>query len=184
VNEPSEREWVRQAQAGNRSAFAVLVDLYWERIRRWIYSLTRQAHLAEDLTQEVFLRAWTGLPNLEADQHFRGWLFSIARNLALDSRKGPRGVPSCPLPDNLPARETGPLTALIEDEGQRLLQAALGRLPLISRAVYLLWTQEDLPYRDIAQAMNSTEEVARWRVCKARQFLLQELAPYLDTPKP
>lgn len=182
--QPSEHEWVRQAQAGDRAAFAALVELYWERIRRWLFSLTRQAHLAEDLTQEVFVRAWTGLPALEADQHFRGWLFRIAKNLALDSRKGPRGTPTHPLPDSLCAREAGPLDVLIEDEGQRLLQAALDRLAFAYRTAYLLWTQEDLPYAEIARILNITAETARWRVCKAREFLCQELAPYLDTRKP
>jgi RNA polymerase sigma-70 factor (ECF subfamily) len=53
----AEAEWIRDAQGGDRSAFARLVDAYWDRLYRWLYHLTRDRHAAEDLTQETFLRA-------------------------------------------------------------------------------------------------------------------------------
>ena len=52
-----EAEWIRAAQAGDKSAFARLIERYWERLYRWLYRMTRDRHAAEDLTQETFLKA-------------------------------------------------------------------------------------------------------------------------------
>ena len=163
--QPEEDEWVRLARAGDRAAFANLVDLYWDRLRRWLYALTGRHETAEDLTQEAFFRAWLGLPKLQADNRFRVWLFRIARNCFLDGRKGPRGVEETTITHEVAGRQDEPIHEALVREGEELLRAAVARLSETYRGVYLLWTQED---------------TARWRVCKSRQFLLKELAAYLD----
>ncbi len=184
VHHPGEDDWVHKAKAGDQTAFAALVDRYWEGVRRWLFGLTGKEHLAEDLTQETFLRAWSALARLQTDVTFRVWLFRIARNCYLDNRRGPRGQDTKPLPTDLRGRPAEPLGELLDREAHRLLQAALSRLPTHYRAAYLLWTQEDLPYCQIAQVLTITEETARWRVCKARQCLLKEMQAYLDVEKP
>jgi RNA polymerase sigma-70 factor (ECF subfamily) len=181
---PEELGWVRRAQAGDRTAFAALVDLYWERLRRWLYGLTGKEHFAEDLTQEAFTRAWAALPRLTAELRFQPWLFRIARNCLLDNRRGQRGIDPQPLPEQLPEKGEGPLGELLEREAHQAVQTALARLPEQYRTAYLLWTQADLPYSEIAQVLGTTEETARWRVYKARQYLLNELRPYLAVPEP
>jgi RNA polymerase sigma-70 factor (ECF subfamily) len=183
VIEPDDSEWVRKARAGDRAAFAALVDRYWDRLRRWLLSLTEREHLAEDLTQEAFFRAWTALPRLQAEITFRVWLFRIAKNLFLDQRRGPRGVEPEALPREVGGKDAGPLSELLDREGQEKLQGALAQLPAHYRAAYLLWTGEELPYFQIAQILEISEETARWRVCKARQFLLRRLRSYLDVQK-
>lgn len=184
VQHPEEQLWVRQAQAGDRQAFAALVDRYWVRIHHWLYGLTRNPHLAEDLTQEVFLKAWSGLPGLQEVATFRPWLFCIARNCLTNTRRGPRGSPVHQLPETMSSGNPGPAEEAMVREGQALLAAACERLPVLFRAAFLLWTQEDMGYPEIAQSLGLTEETARWRVCKARQFLLKELESYLDQTKP
>ena len=181
---PEELGWVRRAQAGDRTAFASLVDRYWERLRRWLFALSGNEHVAEDMTQEAFTRAWAALPRLQAEVRFQPWLFRIARNCLLDSRRGQRGIPPRPLPEQLEQPGEGPLGKLLEQEAHQAVQAALERLPETYRSAYLLWTQADLPYSEIAQVLSITEETARWRVFKARQYLLNELRPYLAVPEP
>jgi len=179
-----EQHWVRLAQAGDRQAFAALVDAYWTRVYRWLYGLTHNRHTAEELTQEAFLKAWTGLPELKEVSTFRPWLFCIARNYLISARRGPRGIPVQMLTEETLSREPWPVEAVLATEGQEALEAALGRMPALLRGAFLLWTQEDMPYPDIARALAVTEETARWRVCKARQFLVKELETYLDQTKP
>ena len=60
--EPEEAEWIRAAQGGDQSAFAHLVERYWDRLYRWLYRLTRDRHAAEDLTQETFLKTLAAGP--------------------------------------------------------------------------------------------------------------------------
>ena len=179
-----EQLWVQRAQAGDRQAFAVLVEYYWARVYRWLYGLTHNGHTAEELTQEAFLKAWTALPELQEVATFRPWLFCIARNSLISARRGPRGAPVHQLPEGARAHDPGPMEAVLAVEGKGLLEAALARMPVLFRGAFLLWTQEDLPYPDIARALAVTEETARWRVCKARQFLLKELESYLDQTRP
>jgi RNA polymerase sigma-70 factor (ECF subfamily) len=175
---------VRRAREGDREAFAALVDLYWDRVHRFLYGLTRHGPLAEDLTQDAFFKAWTSLPNLEGDLHFRAWIYRIARNCLIDGRRGRRGEPLLPLPGGLQGREPDPAAAALEREAEQVYRAACERLPLSYREAYLLWTQEELPYEEIASVLGASEVAVRWRVFKARQFLRQLLKPFLDAPKP
>jgi RNA polymerase sigma-70 factor (ECF subfamily) len=181
AQQAKEDEWVRKAQTGDRTAFAALVERYWNPLRRWLFGLTGREHLAEDFTQEAFFRAWSALPQLHTADAFRAWIFRVARNCLISSKRGPRGAATAALPEDLADRDAGPLEKVVEDEGQQQLRAALARLPETYRAVYLLMTEEDWSYSQIAAVLEITEETARWRVCKARQFLLKELRAYLDS---
>jgi len=179
VDPAADQELIAQAQAGDRQAFAALIDRYWPRIHRWLLGLTGRRHVAEDLTQEVFLKAWAALPTFQGDG-FRAWLFRIAHNRLIDSRRGPRGVAPQPLPPTALTREPGPVAAVLSAEGLTLVQDACARLPDRLRTAFLLRTQEELSFEEIATALGVTAETVRWRVFKARHLLMNELKSYLD----
>jgi RNA polymerase sigma-70 factor (ECF subfamily) len=179
-----EQEWLRRAREGDAEAFAALAEWYWPRVYRWLYGLTRRCHIAEDLTQDVFLKAWAALPALRDERTFRPWLFRIARNCFLDSRRGPRSGPVQELPTGITTREPSPVEAALFREGENLLQRAYKRLPMKYLAALTLWTEEEFSYPEIAQALAVTEETARWRVCKARSLLVKQLGTYLDRKDP
>jgi RNA polymerase sigma-70 factor, ECF subfamily len=179
VQSPQETTWVCEAARGDAKAFARLVDCYWDRVRRWLYGMTGKMHLAEDVAQETFLKAWTSLPLLRDVGTFRVWLFQIARRCWADARRRSKAARKSSLPEDLPGRQQGPLHELIDMETREKLELALEMLPSKFRAAYLLWTQEELAYVEIAQILGTTEETARWRVCKARQTLLKLMSGYL-----
>ena len=180
MDHDEEVEWVRRARQGDRDAFTRLIDLYWDRIHRWLVGLTGRRHTAEDLTQEAFLKAWIALPGLRGDRTFRVWLFRVARNCLLDTERGRRGQLPEPLSTEVETAEPGPLAQVIQEEAQQNLQAALARLPVPQRAAYLLKMQEELSYAQVARILGVSQETARWHVCKARQKLLKEMQAYLD----
>jgi RNA polymerase sigma-70 factor, ECF subfamily len=180
VRSQDEHDWVRQAAQGDREAFARLVDRYWEPVCRWLFGLTGKRQLAEDVAQEAFLKAWTNLPTLKQVETFRVWLFRIARHSWLDARRRSHSDLKVPMPIDLRAHQSGPLGNVIADETFEQLQLALARLPSKYRAAYLLWTHEELPYSEIAEILGVNEETARWRVCKARQGLVETMTPYLS----
>jgi RNA polymerase sigma-70 factor (ECF subfamily) len=177
VRSPDEINWVRAASRGDREAFARLVDVYWEKVRRWLYGLTGKQHLAEDVAQETFLKAWTNLPTLREMETFRVWLFRIARHCWVDVRRKSKAQRKVALPAEV-TEPSGPLSEILARETREKLQIALDLLPSKYRAAYLLWTQEELPYSEIAAILGVSEETARWRVCKARQSLLQTMTSY------
>jgi len=188
-NEPShglvvdENDLIARAQAGDRPAFADLVERYWERLYRWLYHLTHDPHTAEDLAQETFLKAFRGLGGFRPGSHFRAWLFRIAHNSFLNQRRH-HARQGQPVPELQTAPEHGPAEEAANRETLQLVARAVGRLPSEYRAAFLLRVEEGLSFREIARVLNLTEETARWRVYKARQKLLNVLAPQLDRSTP
>jgi RNA polymerase sigma-70 factor (ECF subfamily) len=146
-------------------------------VRAWLAGLTGHVHLAEDLTQEAFLKAWIALPKLTAVESFRVWLFRIARNEYLAAMRKPQPTDEPPRD----ATDSGPSPAslAIEREEEAALRAAIGKLPTTYREAYLLWTHEQLTYPEIARILEITEETARWRVCEARRRLTRILEKFL-----
>lgn len=170
---------VRQAQKGDRNAFATLVDRYWDPLHRWLYRMSRDAHAAEDLTQETFLRAFAALPRYQETGSFQAWLYRIAHNLWANQRRTAGRLQQF-LTLDLPTRGEGPESEAVDREALALLQRAVGRLPADFRAAFLLRAEEGLSFREIGDALDITEETARWRVFKARHQLMESLAPLLD----
>src|SRR5438477_2236623 len=69
-----ESDLIRRARAGDRDAFGGLVRHYWQLVYRWLYHRTHRHHTAEDLTQEAFLKAFTGLASFRTGSTWRPWL--------------------------------------------------------------------------------------------------------------
>ena len=174
---------IHAAQMGDRDAFAVLVERYWDRLYRWLYHMAHDRHAAEDVVQETFLKAFAGLRLFRAGSNFRAWLFRIAHNCFVNQRRGGTRK-NQPYPDNLADEEEGPVERALSREALQLLARAVGRLPSEFRAAFLLRAEEGMSFRQIADVLDLTEETARWRVFKARQKLLTVLAPQLDREKP
>jgi RNA polymerase sigma-70 factor, ECF subfamily len=178
-----EHRLVRAAQKGDRSAYARLVDAYYDRLYRWLYHLTHDRHAAEDLTQETFLKAFAGLARFRAGSNFRAWLFRIAHNNFVNQRRAAARRRE-PLPEGVADDAEGPLERLAGHETQERLAEAVRRLPEEFRAALLLRAEGELSFRQIAEVLGLTEETARWRVFKARQKLLRAVTPPLEQEKP
>jgi RNA polymerase sigma-70 factor (ECF subfamily) len=180
---PSEEaEWIRAAQAGDRSAFAQLVERYWDRLYRWLYHLTRDRHAAEDLTQETFLRALGAVKSFRPGSNFRAWVFRIGHNNFVNQKRSERRTKH-QLPEDVAAPELNAVEIGAENrETLEVVTRAVDDLPADFRAALLLRVQEGLSFREVAKVLNTTEETARWRVFKARQKLMKVLSPELLPP--
>jgi RNA polymerase sigma-70 factor (ECF subfamily) len=173
-----EPQLVDRAQRGDRKAFAVLIERYWDRLFRWLYHLSRDNHAAEDLTQDAFLKAFANLGLFRAGTNFRAWLFRIGYNALLNQQRTTGRVRPLST-DQLPAHRPCPEQQLAQQETLALVTRALKRLPREFRAALLLRAEEGLSFRQIAGVLRTTEVTARWRVFKARQKLLEVIGPEL-----
>jgi RNA polymerase sigma-70 factor (ECF subfamily) len=177
-----EADWIRDAQAGDRSAFARLVERYWDRLYRWLYHLTRDRHSAEDLTQETFLRALAAVKSFRPGSNFRAWVFRIGHNNFVNQKRADRRTKQ-PLPEDAPATEVTTVEGAAESrEALEVVERAVSELPTPFRAALMLAVHEGLSYREVAKVLGTTEETARWRVFKARQKLMKVLSPELLPP--
>ena len=180
--EPVEAEWIRAAQGGDRSAFAPLVESYWDRVYRWLYRLTRDRHTAEDLTQETFLKALAAIQSFRAGSNFRAWIFKIGHNNFVNQKRSERRTRHS-LPEDLAGPDVNEAESAVENrETLEVVAKAVSELPPDFRAALMLRVEEGLSFREVAKVLNTTEETARWRVFKARQKLMKVLSPELLPP--
>jgi RNA polymerase sigma-70 factor (ECF subfamily) len=170
---------IHSAQQGDRQAFAVLVERYWDRLYRWLYHLTHHRQAAEDLAQEAMLKAFAGLDKFRVGSNFQAWLYRIAYNGFVNQWRAQDRARQA-FPRHLPAPVKGPVEQILSREALQLLARAVGRLPADYRAAFLLRVEEELSFQEIGQVLGIKEETARWRVFKARQKLMATLAPQLD----
>jgi RNA polymerase sigma factor (sigma-70 family) len=137
--------------------FQVLLDEHRDDVYRFLRASVG-AHDADDCFQETFIAALRAYPRLRADSNLRGWLFTIAHRKALDSHRarGRRALPMAELPETVGE----PLL----NGGEPELWRAVADLPAKQRAAVLLRFAGDLAYREIGEAMASSEEAARRNV--------------------
>jgi len=172
---------VVDAQAGDRDAFARLVERYWDRIYRWLCHMTRDGHAAEDLAQETFLKAFAALDSFRAGSNFSAWLFRIAHNNFVNQRRAMRHNRQA-LSNDWPETAAGPEDEALSKEALQQLADAVAKLPGDFRSALMLRAEADLSFKEIADIMGITEQTARWRVFKARQKLMTVLEPELLPP--
>lgn len=154
----TELELIEQAKNGNRQAFDKLALKYRKNVFGLAYRMTGQPEEAEDLTQDVFLRAYLSLhrftPN--RDGAFKAWLLTITSRLCIDHARHLRNHPGESLEDHeqeLPAVEKTILETVTDEETREQVRNALNILPENYRMAIILKYQEDLDYQTIARVM-------------------------------
>jgi len=171
----SDAELVELVLAGEQDAFAVLVERYKDAVQNLAYRMLSNATEAEDVTQEVFVRAYTQLATYKSAHKFSTWLLSIASHLAIDQLRRRRFL-ALPLED-VPFLEwiadlgVGPEQSALEGEQQDEIQSYLQRLPGKYRAVIVLRYWYDLSYEEIGMALNLTPALVKARLHRARELL-------------
>jgi RNA polymerase sigma factor (sigma-70 family) len=173
---PTDTELIQQCLEGDTSAFRQLYRRYQRQVRATLHQLCG-GDVLDDLTQEVFLRAWKGLPRFRQSSQFSTWLYRITWNVATDCRreKGQRRSQLSSLAWGEPLSDRADLHHLhYEDLVQRGLQA----LSLDHRAVLVLHDLEDLPQQEVASILNIPMGTVKSRLHYARSamrtFLQQE----------
>ena len=171
----SDAELVQHTLAGDQDAFATLVERYKDAVQNLAYRMLSNVTEAEDVTQEVFVRAYTQLATYKPAHKFSTWLLSIASHLAIDQLRRRRFL-ALPLED-VPFLEwvadlgAGPEQSALEVEQQDEIQVYLRRLPSKYRAVIVLRYWYDLSYDEISAALNLTPALVKARLHRARELL-------------
>jgi len=141
---------------------------------------------AEDVSQEVFLKAWSHFPSISGSPSAGGWLKTVTRNLCLNHLQRHRarwtafsdlpGPEGDPLPVEIPTAETQILTMLSEEQ-RRILETALERLPDHQRVPLVLYHFEDLDYADIAGELGVSVAKVKTDIFRGREALRKKLQP-------
>jgi len=179
----ADRELVRRAQAGDKSAYDDLVRRYQERVYATIYHMTSNHEDASDLAQDAFVRAWGALRSFKGDSSFYTWVYRIAVNRTINFLKQRRNrTPHLSLNDLDAGAENDPdLVELVShrtprrdaalSELQQRLNAALQKLSDEHRTVVTLHDIQGLPHDEIAKILKCNPGTVRSRLFYARQQL-------------
>ena len=163
---------VRRAQRGDRAAFSEVYLRNFDRIYAYLRVTLRDPDHAEDLTQQVFLKAYQALPRYEhRGQPFRAWLFTIARNLAVSAlRRAGRCEPVEPAVIEARA-DRGIATTGGDWLSDHDLMMFVDRLPLAQRQVLVLRYVADMPLNEIAGVLGRSDVDVRALHSRALRFL-------------
>lgn len=169
-----DRKLVMQCQQGSRTAFQQLYQRYQKQVRSTLYQLCGAA-LLDDLTQDVFFKAWKGLPKLRNPDYFGTWLYRICWNVAQDWRRSlaqNRDSEEVQLASTATASETD----LMQLHYQDLVQRGLQSLSLEQRVVLVLHDLEDVPQKEIAKILDIRLGTVKSRLFYARTAMRQAIA--------
>ena len=176
VSELKEREALRALQNGDTEKFVILYDLYMEKIYRYLFFRLHHKELAEDLTSQTFLQAYSKIHQYYSTKGaFGAWLYRVARNLMIDEirRKKPT--------DNIDQHFDLKDDTNIETETDRTLnseavQKLMETLPLDARELLTLRLWDELSYAEIAAVTGKNEGALKMQFSRLVKKL-QETAP-------
>jgi RNA polymerase sigma-70 factor (ECF subfamily) len=169
-----EKGLVGRAQAGDVQAFEQLYRDNLGRVYGLCFRLAGNPALAEELTQDVFVRAWQKLSSFRGESAFFSWLYPLAVNVALSERRTRRRRTSRVFttddltPFDRPGRPPGP-------EGGFDLERALGTLPPGARAVFVLHDVEGYKHEEIAELTGVATGTSKAQLHRARKLLKERL---------
>jgi len=174
--EQPDPEILRRAQRGDERAFALILRAYETPIFNYVYRIVGDRALAEDLTQEVFVRVFQALPRFSLRCKFTTWLFQVTKNRVLDELRARERRPQAVV-----AIEDVPRLELVDPpvERQETIDAvwrAVRDLNPDLKMALLLRDIAGLPYNEIADSLEITLATVKWRIFKAREEVQQALA--------
>ena len=160
---------LRRAQGGDERAFSIIVRAYERPVFNYVLRLVGDRALAEDLTQEVFLRVYQGLPGFSLRSRFTTWMFQVTKNRVLDELRALERRPRCVVNiDDVP-----PLVSLDAPferaETIDALWRAVEGLNVDLKMALLLRDIVGLSYSEIADSLEITLATVKWRIYKARE---------------
>ena len=163
----------RQDAAELETLYVGLVRDYHRRIYNYVFRIVGDSALAEDLTQEAYLRAYRGLPKLDGGANHRAWLFRIATNVATDELRKRKRRPR--LAFGLVKHLRAPSRTEDDRLGSICVDEAMMRIPSHHRAVLMLFEFSEFTAPQVAEVLGITPEAARKRRQRAREALARVL---------
>lgn len=160
---------LRKAQKGDERAFQTILETYEGPVFNYVLRMVGDRALAEDLTQEIFLRIYQGLAGFSLRCRFTTWLFQVAKNRVLDELRARERKPQSVLTlEDLPPLE------VVDAPPERVetIDAVWRAVALLNpdlKMALLLRDVVGLSYSEIADALEITLATVKWRIFKARE---------------
>ncbi len=183
---PSDNELISSYLKGDKQALEILIQKNIKSVYSFIYHYLNGATEAEDITQEVFIKAWCNIKKFKKDKNFKIWLFSIAKNTCLDFFRKKKTAPFSDfdtedggniLTDTLADPSPLPQYFLERADISQALQTALNQLAPKHRSIMIFHYNDHLTFAEIAKSLNESLNTIKSRhlraVIKLQKLLLE-----------
>ena len=174
----NERQLLLQVSQGDQIAFTTLFTIHQHKLGEYIFRLSGNYELTQEIVQDIFLKIWRRRADLSAVEHFPAYLFAISRNHAFNCLKQlatERKRKHTWLKDNetalWPEGETDPLY----QRYYSIMEETIEKLPPRQKAVYLLSHRERLSYEEIASRLQLSFETVKKHKSLALQFIRRQV---------
>jgi RNA polymerase sigma-70 factor (ECF subfamily) len=158
--DPQEAAWIERARGGDPRAFEELVRLHQRPVYGLAMRMLRDHDDADDVAQRTFLRAWDHLHEFEGRCQLRSWLFRICMNLCKNHHRDRARFVDTPAPPE-PAVEAVGSERMEREAVLEKLREAVAALPPKQRATVEMRIYQDLPFKEIAAALETTENSSK-----------------------
>jgi len=184
----SDQLLIEQAQAGYLEAFGLLAQKYQRKVYEIAYSFTRHVDEAEDLSQEIFLKAYSGLSQFRSSSTFYTWLYRIAHNAGIDYVRSQRSRSEYVFFDDFPCDDSLLHPRLSDNQIYSQAEAseimdrinqAVAKLSFRQQQVFALRYYQHLPLSRIAEMLKIRIGSVKAHLFKAIRNLQQSLASYM-----
>jgi RNA polymerase sigma-70 factor, ECF subfamily len=176
---------VAQLRRGDLDALSTLISRYQNRLYRFLLRLVRDRSEAEDLFQQTWIHVAEKIRRFDPSRNFDAWLFTVARNLAIDHLRRIRpasldqpiseGESQETALDRLTAHEPAPLDRILENERASRVGAALDELPFAYREVMTLRFEEEMKIEEIAQVLGIPLSTVKSRLRRSLEQMRNSL---------
>ena len=176
---------VERAQAGDKRAFDLLVIKYQKRVAGLVARYVRDRHEVQDVTQETFVKAFTGLKNFRGDSAFYSWLFRIASNTALNyiSTRNKRAITNATDIDDADSMDAAadfrdisdPESEMTMSQSASQIRASIKALPQDLREALIFREFHNYSYEEIGRIVGCPIGTVRSRLYRAREAVLAKL---------
>jgi RNA polymerase sigma-70 factor (ECF subfamily) len=184
----SDESLVRRAKDGDFGAFEQLFNRHRDLVYRFAYQMAHRRDDAEDIVQEVFVRAFQNLSRYRDEAKFTTWLLRIASNLGTDKARMSKRRQSLEQQEasgsltwmTVGATHEDPIQNLEADQRVELLKRAITALPDHHRRMIVMRDVQEMEYKDMAEILECSVGGAKLRVLRARRALRDRLAPLME----
>jgi len=176
--------YIKQVLEGDNSAFAMLVERHTDMVFTIVIKLVKNHHEAEEVAQDVFIKAYQALPGFEGTARFSTWLYRIAYNTAISKLRKPKKV-FAPIDENLidnfttDSVERG-VEALSQEEMLLALNSVMEKLPEEDSLLLNLFYKNSMTVEDISQITGLTQSNVKVRLYRIRKRMYDELKNQLN----
>lgn len=176
----SQEQWIEKIRAGDKDAFGILFQRYFQDLHRFIWGYVKREDIAEELVQDVYIKIWEQRHLLDSSKSIKAFLYRIARNLAIDFLRHQKTVNEWQLEKKALYKYSFHSSFLDDRLSDKMVlkdvQEAIERLPERQRLIFILSRYNQLTYVEIARFLNISVNTVETQIVRALKKLRDEFS--------